>query len=49
MIVNSNSLGKHVLQIKNKIMINVSANKITRMKKIIIGILAHVIVSVVSI
>ena len=46
-----NSIVQHVIQIKNDIMINVnaSAKSIARAKKIIIGILAHIILRIAGI
>ena len=51
MIVNANAIVQHVIQIKNGILINVhvTANSIVHAKKFIVGILAHVFVSIVSI
>ena len=53
MIVNANSITQHVIQIKNRIMINVNASisyvSIVLSKKIIVGILAHVSVRIVVI
>ena len=52
MIENENPIGQHVIQIKNGMTVNVneSVKNISHSKKInIIGILAHVIASIVSI
>ena len=52
MIENANPIGQHVIQIKNEIIVNVneSLKHIAHSKKInIIGILAHVIASIVSV
>lgn len=50
-IVNANSIGQHVIQIKNEIIINTNASVkiIVTAKKIIAGILAHVFLRIVSI
>ena len=50
-IVNANSIATHVIQIKYGIIINDNTNvkNITRAKKIVMGILAHVVVSIVGI
>ena len=47
MILNANLIAQHVIQIKNGIIINVnvSVKSIIRLKKTIIGILAHVFVN----
>ena len=51
MIVDRNSIVQHAIQIKHGIMINIneSVKSIIRTKKIIVGILAHVIVRTVGI
>ena len=51
MIVNVNSVVQHVIQVKNGITkhANVNARIIISMKKIIVGILAHVHERIVSI
>ena len=48
MIVNASSIVQHVIQSKNKILINVSVSvkSITRAKQIIVGILARVFVRI---
>ena len=50
-IANAHSIVKHVIQIKNGIMVNanVSVKSITRVKKIIIEILVHVFLRIVGI
>ena len=50
-IINANSIVKHVTQTKNGIMkhVNVSAKNIVHAKKIIAGILAHVLLRIISI
>ena len=49
--VNKNSKAQHVIQIKNGTMINVNApvKSIVRVKKIIVGILAHAFEKILSI
>ena len=51
MILNENSIVQHVIQIKNGIMINVnvSVKSIMRVRKIVVGILAHVFARVVGV
>ena len=51
MIINTNSIVQHVIQIKNDIMkrVNVSVKIIVRARKIIVGILAHLFVRIASI
>ena len=51
MIVNASSIVQHVIQSKNKILINVSVSvkSITRAKQIIVGILARVFVRIAGI
>ena len=51
MIVNTNSIVQHVLQIKNGIMINAIGivKSISHAEKIIVGILVHVFVRIVDI
>ena len=51
MVVNANSIVHHVIQIKNGIIkhVNVNIKIIASAKKIIVGILAHVLVTTVSI
>ena len=51
LIVNTNSIAQHVIQIKNLITINVNMSVKSTMcaKKIIAGILAHVFVRIVGI
>ena len=50
-IVNANSIVQHVIQIKNEIIkhVNVNIKIIVPAKKIIVGILADVVVRIVSI
>ena len=50
-IVNGNSIVQHVVQIKNGIIkhVNVDVKTNISAKKIIVGILAHVFMSIVSI
>ena len=51
MLVNENSIVKHVIQIKNGIIkyVNVTVKIINSVTKIIVGILPHVFVRIVSI
>ena len=51
MIVNANLIVQHVIQIKNRIMIivNINVKNIAPVKKIIVGILAHIFVRIVAI
>ena len=51
MVLNVNSIVQHVIQIKNGIMrnVNVSVKGTGRVRKVIVGILAHVLVRIVSI
>ena len=51
MIVNANSIVAHVIQTKNGIIkhVNVNVKIIISVKKIIVGILAHVFVKIVRI
>ena len=51
MIVNANSIVQHVVQIKNEIInhVNMNIKIIVSAKKIIVGILVHVLVTIVSI
>ena len=51
MKVNANSIVQHVIEIKNGIIkhVNVNVKIVVRAKSIIVGILAHVFVTIVSI
>ena len=51
MIVNANWMVQHVIQVKNRIMVNVNASikSIARAKNIIVGILEHLFVRVLAI
>ena len=51
MTVKANSVVKHVIQIKNGIIkhVNISVKIIVHLKKIIVGILAHVFVRIATI
>ena len=49
-IVNANSMVQHVIQMKNRIIINVnlSIKSIVHSKKIVLGILAHVFAKIIG-
>ena len=51
MILNANSIVQHIFQMKNEIIkhVNVTVKIIVNAKKIIVGILAHVLAEMVSI